>query len=64
MKRESTLFRERFVRNTYLKYKQGFERDVFNSLSKGFIYEEVGKLTGMSSKSVARILGEKSPKSG
>ena len=60
--RKSTIIRINFVHDAYEKLKQQYEVNVFNSLSREFIYEKIGKETGLCSKTIATYLNKHSPK--
>ena len=60
--RKSTIVRINFVHSTYVKLKQQYTLDVFNSLSRSFIYKEIGKQTGLCTKTIATYLNKYSPK--
>ena len=60
--RKSTIIRINFVYSVYEKLKQQYSADVFNSLSRSFIYEEISKQTGLCAKTIATYLNKHLPK--
>ena len=60
--RKSTAIRVNFVYGIYDKLKQQYDTDVFNNLSRSFIYEEISKETGLCTKTIATYLNHHSTK--
>jgi len=58
MKRGSTIIRNNQVHILYEKIKSQYKKDVFNSLSKSFIYGEISNETGLCIKTIANILNK------
>ena len=60
--RRSTIIRSNMVHEIHSSIKQRYDSNVFNNLSKTFIYEEIHKETGLCTKTIANILNHSSPK--
>jgi len=61
-KRKSTLIRINAVHAIYEKLRQQYDPNIFNNLSRSFIYSEIGKETGLCSKTISTYLNRYSAK--